>query len=67
MSWKQPSRARYLVVVPLQGTICQYSRGEGDKDHLWYPAAGWPNPMPQPGQPITSAELVEAISGAIEA
>jgi hypothetical protein len=66
MSWREPGRARYLVVVPLQGSTQEYSRGEGDKDDLWYASAGWPNPMLQPGQPITSAELVEALRRAIE-
>jgi hypothetical protein len=67
MSWRQPSRARHLVIAELQGGAWEYSRGEGDKDDLWYAAAGWPNPMRQPGAPITSADLVQAISEALEA
>jgi hypothetical protein len=65
MSWNEPGRARYLVVVPVQGTIQEYSREEGDKD-VWYGASGHPNPTVfRSGPTMTSAALVEAIGGAI--
>jgi hypothetical protein len=67
MSWSQPGRARYVVIVSEHGTTHEYSRGEDDED-VWYGASGHPSPRVfRSGPTMTSAELVEATRGAIGA
>ena len=65
MSWRQPGRARHLVIVSEQGPTREYSRAEDEED-VWFEASGFPNPTVfRAGPTMTSGELVDVLREAI--